>query len=507
MEYILKNPRDTRDYVIKMERWLRGKEEIAFASASVRPSSMVIERVKFTRTAVVIRVSGGGASARHMVAIEITTTVGQVKVVQFGIATRGDAAKPSVLPLVSVDGSMTFLDYGPDLDLEPDISVSGSMVIFSSEYGNDPDPGEDPSSEPYPLSVVGRRVTRPNGEAVRLKAINWFGMEGAGRAPGGLTVRSYKALIDQVVAWGFNTLRLPFAGDSFSGADATGIDLALNPDLESSTPGVAKKPLEILDAVIAYAATKSVMVVLDHHRRAVGSGADGSPISPAYTKAQWLASWSVLAARYKDIPSVIGADLHNAPADHSWAEWAELAEDCANAIHLVAPGWLAFAQGVATYDGRTYWPGGQLGGVLTRPIRITRSNKLVYAAHDYGQSMGAQPWLSTAAQPVANYPHNLPAVFQAAWGFILEQGIGPVWVNEFGGNFGIGSDGTVMPSGELEKQWAIQLEAYLMSNEGSFGYWSLNPDSAETGGLLQNDWETTQGHKLSVLLPILTGTQ
>lgn len=507
MEYILKNPRDTRDYVIKMERWLRGKEEIAFASASVRPSSMLVERVKFTDTAVVVRISGGGSSARHVVSIDITTTIGQVKVVQFGIATRGDSAKPHVLPAISVDGSLNFLDYGPDLDLEPVISVGGSMVIVESEYGNEPDPGEDPNTDPYPLSVDGRRITRPNGEAVRLQAINWFGLDGSERAPGGLAVRSYKSLIDQIVEWGFNTLRLPFAGDSFSGADAAGVDLTLNPDLESSTPGVVKKPVEILDALIAYAATKSVMVVLDHHRRAVGSGAEGSPISPTYTKAQWLASWSMLASRYKDSPSVIGADLHNAPADHEWSDWAGLAEECANAIHLVAPTWLAFVQGVATYDGRTYWPGGQLGGVLTRPVRINQENKLVYAAHDYGQSMGSQPWLATAGQPVANYPHSLPSVFQAAWGFILEQSIAPVWVNEFGGHFGIGSDGTVKPSGELEKQWATQLEAYLVANEGSFGYWCLNPEFAATGGLLQNDWMTTQGHKLSVLLPLLGGTQ
>lgn len=509
IEYILKNPRDTRDYVIKMERWLGAKERIAFASASVKPASLVIERVKFTQTAVVLRLAGGGTSARHTVSIEITTTVGQLKVVQFGIYTRGDASRPEVLPLARSQGDLAILDYGPDLDLEPEVSVSGSMAIFTSQYSDEPDPGEDPepSTDPYPLVTQGRRILRPSGEAVRIKAINWFGAEGSNRVPAGLWAVSYKELIDKIVAWGFNAIRIPFAGNTFDGSNASGVNFGFNPDLQSTTPGTPKKPIDVMDILINYAVSKGLMIILDHHRRTIGDGADGSPISSTYTKAQWIATWAMLANRYKGIPNVIGADLHNEPYSHSWGDWAALAEDCANALHQVAPNWLVFVEGVGSFNGKNYWWGGQLAGVLSRPVNINKKDKLVYAAHDYGQSVGTQPWLATAAQPVAGYPNNLPAVFQAAWGFILEQNIAPVWVGEFGGHFGLDSNGAVKPNGELEKQWAIQLITYLNSNEGHFGYWCLNPNSGDTGGLLRNDWKTAQTHKLQLLLPLLANTQ
>jgi len=509
IEYILKNPHDRRDYVIKLDRWLGAKERIAFASASVRPSSIKIERVKFTDTAVVLRLFGGQPRARHTVRLTITTTVGQVKNVEFGIYTQGDAAKAVLAPFVIGQGSLAIIGAGADQDFAPDVSVSGSMVVFTSDYSDEPDPGEDPepSTDPFPLVTQGRRILRPSGEAVRIKALNWFGAEGSNRVPAGLWAVGYKELIDKIVGWGFNTIRIPFAGNTFDGSDASGVNFSPNPDLQSTTPGKPKKPIDVMDILINYAVSKGLMIILDHHRRTIGDGADGSPISSTYTKAQWIATWTMLANRYKGIPNVIGADLHNEPHNHDWPTWAGLAEECANALHQVAPGWLVFVEGVGTYNGRNYWWGGQLGGVLTRPVRIGKQNKLVYSAHDYGQSVGTQPWLATAAQPVAGYPNNLPAVFQAAWGFILEQNIAPVWVGEFGGHFGIDSGGTAKPNAELEKQWAIQLMNYLNSNEGHFGYWCLNPNSGDTGGLLRNDWKTAQTHKLQLLLPVLANTQ
>lgn len=509
IEYILKNPRDTRDYVVKMDRWLGAKERIAFASASVKPSTLTIERVKFTDKAVVVRIAGGGTSSRNTVSIEITTTVGQVKVVEFGIYTRGDASRPVVLPLARSQGDLTIFNGGPDFNEYPDVSVSGSMVVLASDYGDEPDPGEEPepSTDPFPLVTQGRRILRPNGEAVRIKAVNWFGAEGSNRVPAGLWAVGYKELIDKIAGWGFNTIRIPFAGTTFDGSDASGVNFSVNPDLQSATPGKPKKPIDVLDILINYAVSKGLMIILDHHRRTIGDGADGSPISATYTKAQWIASWAMLANRYRQIPNVIGADLHNEPHTLTWGDWAMLVEECANTLHQVAPDWLVFVEGVGAHNGKSYWWGGQLAGVATRPVRLAKLNKLVYSAHDYGQSVGAQPWLATAAQPVAGYPGNLPGVFRAAWGFILEQNIAPVWVGEFGGHFGIDSGGALKPNAELEKQWAIQLMAYLNSNEGHFGYWCLNPNSGDTGGLLRNDWKTAQTHKLQLLLPILANTQ
>ena len=40
---------------------------------------------------------------------------------------------------------------------------------------------------------------------------------------------------------------------------------------------------------------------------------------------------------------------------------------------------------------------------------------------------------------------------------------------------------------------------YLVQNKISQFYWSLNPNSGDTGGLLQDDWKTPSQDKLDML--------
>jgi endoglucanase len=46
--------------------------------------------------------------------------------------------------------------------------------------------------------------------------------------------------------------------------------------------------------------------------------------------------------------------------------------------------------------------------------------------------------------------------------------------------------------------------SYLKTNGMSFAYWSFNPNSGDTGGLVADDWTTPQTTKLAALKPILT---
>jgi endoglucanase len=39
----------------------------------------------------------------------------------------------------------------------------------------------------------------------------------------------------------------------------------------------------------------------------------------------------------------------------------------------------------------------------------------------------------------------------------------------------------------------------------SFAYWSFNPNSGDTGGLVQGDWLTPQSGKLALLADLLAG--
>lgn len=357
-----------------------------------------------------------------------------------------------------------------------------------------------------------------NGFRVRLKSVNWFGAEGTNYTPHGTWARNWRAIIDQIRSFGFNTIRLPFSGDFTANGrtpPATAIDFDLNPEFSGKTA------LEILDIILDYCAEKGLYVVLDHHRRQAGVGADGAPTGSGYSEANWLAAWGVMATRYANHPAIVGADLHNEPHDLTWDAWASLAETCGNHILSIAPDWLIFVEGVGNIDDDHYWWGGQLKGVATRPIQLNVANKVAYSPHEYGQSVGSQPWLAYDGQTLpANWPLNLYSVWREHWGFIFEDSIAPIWIGEFGGHYGLdGSGNLTKPHAQYERQWTQELVKYLNAdfngdgtdargpeNPGmSFAYWSFNPNSGDTGGLVQDDWQTPQTPKLELIAPLLMG--
>jgi endoglucanase len=77
------------------------------------------------------------------------------------------------------------------------------------------------------------------------------------------------------------------------------------------------------------------------------------------------------------------------------------------------------------------------------------------------------------------------------FGFIAQQGIAPVLIGEFGGPQ-VGLD-------TVEGRWQRQFLDYLSGSYLSWTYWSLNPDSSGTGGLLNDDWSTVDQPKLALL--------
>ncbi len=122
-------------------------------------------------------------------------------------------------------------------------------------------------------------------------------------------------------------------------------------------------------------------------------------------------------------------------------------------------------------------------------MRLDVANRLVYSPHDYPASVHAQPWFSAP-----DYPANLPAVWDATWGYLLRTGTAPVLVGEFGTKLATTSD----------QQWLTALASYLGTGvEGvHWTYWSWNPNSGDTGGILKDDWKTVDEAKQARLVPL-----
>jgi endoglucanase len=341
------------------------------------------------------------------------------------------------------------------------------------------------------LHTSGGSIVTAAGTPYVVKGISWFGMETTNCAPHGLWSISLDAGLAQIRSMGFTTVRVPFSNECLASAATSSIDYAVNPGLANQSPQ------QVLDILIRQAAAAGLNVILDRHRP--DSGAQSELwYTPQYSEARWIADWTALVTRYKNDPTVIGVDLHNEPhgaacwgCGNAATDWHAAATRGGNAVLAVNPELLILVEGVEKQpNGSSTWWGGGLGGVATKPVRLRVKNQVVYSPHDYPASVFAQTWFSAA-----NYPANLPAVWDANWGYISKRGIAPVLVGEFGSKLETTSDA----------QWMSSLVSYLGTHKMSFAYWSFNPNSGDTGGIVADDWVTPQAAKLAAIRPLLTG--
>jgi endoglucanase len=337
-----------------------------------------------------------------------------------------------------------------------------------------------------PLHAEGGKIVDARGHEVVLTGVNWFGLETGTFAPHGLWVRNWSQMLDQMSGSGFNTLRLPYSNELFDPASKpTGIDYGKNPDLAGLTGP------QIMDKIVNGATSRGMMVVLDRHRPAA-QGQSDLWYTDKVSEDTWIKDWVSLAKHYRDNPLVIGADLHNEPhAQATWGDgnqatdWRLAAERAGNAVLAANPNLLIMVEGVESYQNDGYWWGGNLQGAAAHPVRLSNRSKLVYSAHDYSPKVFQQSWF---ADP--KFPANLPALWDRQWGNLVKQNQAPVLLGEFGGR-SVGAD--------AEGVWQHTLVKYLKNNGISYTYWCWNPDSGDTGGLLNDDWTTVDQAKLAML--------
>jgi endoglucanase len=339
------------------------------------------------------------------------------------------------------------------------------------------------------LGTDGAEILDGDGRPVQLRGVNWFGLETSSCMPHGLWSRPLDDVMSEIAAAGFTMIRLPYANQCLDEGVPTGLNEAENPEL------VGLSTLELMDAVVAAADEHDVRILLDRHR----PGFDAQSelwYTDDYPEERWIADWVMLAERYRDDPTVIGADLHNEPHGPScWGcgepgrDWPAAAERAGDAIGQVHPGWLIVVEGVERMnDGSTTWWGGGLADVRDRPVELEIPDRVVYSPHDYPASVFAQEWFSDPA-----YPDNLRGLWEANWGYVASEGLAPVLLGEFGTRFETESD----------QQWLTALVDHLHEARLSFAYWSWNPDSGDTGGLVKDDWATPEQEKLDALGALL----
>ncbi len=349
-----------------------------------------------------------------------------------------------------------------------------------------------------PLSTRGRQIVDARGQVVLLRGVNWFGIETELQVPHGLWMRDYKQMLAQIKGLGYNVIRLPYSVQALRANSITGVDFKIgsNRDFEG------KSPLAVMDGIIQEAQRQGLMVLLDSHRLN-NQRIPELWYGDGFTEADWIDTWKLLAKRYRNQPNVIGADLKNEPHGRaSWGtgdratDWRLAAERAGNAILAVNPDWLIVVEGVErNVPGqklKVHWQGGNLEGVARFPVRLNNPRKLIYSPHEYGPGVFQQTWFQDK-----EFPQNLRDRWEIGWHYISTRNIAPIYIGEFGGR--------QVDQTTPEGTWQRQLVQFINSQKLSFTYWSWNPNSDDTGGILQDDWKSIDQPKqtlLNSLLPV-----
>ena len=416
------------------------------------------------------------------------------------------------------------------------------------------------------LHAVGSRLYDKDGNQVWLTGANWFGMNCTENFPHGLWSADADELLSSVADHGINIIRFPIStelllswmnGEPYKPVGLTASNdpyYMFNPDFCDENGGTMDS-MGIFDVLMKKCKKYGIKALIDIHSPASHnsghnynlwyyepSAADAdnmaanSKTGEEITYDMWIESVTWLAEKYKNDDTIIAYDLKNEPHGKrgyngttcptdiaKWDDsedlnnWAFAATECGNSILDVNPNALILIEGVEQYPktekGYTYdtadiwqasadvspwygaWWGGNLRGVKDYPIDFgskSRNSQIVYSPHDYGPSVYNQTWFDkdfTTQTLLDDYWYD-------TWAYINDQDIAPLLIGEWGGHM----------DGEKNQKWMELLRDYMIDNHINHTFWCLNPNSGDTGGLLDSSFTVWDDEKYDLFEPSLWQT-
>jgi endoglucanase len=329
-----------------------------------------------------------------------------------------------------------------------------------------------------------------NDKPFTLKGLNWFGFETTSNVIFGLQYRPYREIIGFIKQNGFNFIRMPFylelmLNDAIP--DPNYLNLTLNPEFRNKTS------LEIMDIIIAGCKQAGILIMADMHSFVPGSYMDdGLWYNAAHPESMVIQTWDVVVNRFaKKHWNLIAIDLKNEPHGVTWGsgdqttDFQLAAQRIGN--HILANGGeklLIFVTGAHSDPPCACFWGENFMNVVQHPVVLSNQEKLVYTPHTYGPNVfDGHPYFSDPS-----FPDNMPPIWEQHFGFVPNATGQAIVIGEWGGKF----DGK-------QQKWNLKFAQWLKETKTAHAFWCLNPESADTGGLFENDWKTPITAKLDLL--------
>jgi len=396
-------------------------------------------------------------------------------------------------------------------------------------------PSETPTTKPVSenakdgddwLHVEGTNICDKDGNKVWLTGANWFGFNCRER----MLLDSYHSNIvkdiEQVANKGINVVRIPIATDLLYAWSQGNYP----PSTDTSYNNEDLKGLnsyQLFNFMLDNFKRVGIKVILDVHSAETDNQGHNHPTwyKGTITEEVFKKAWVWTANNYKNNDTIIGFDLKNEPHTNTgdmkiksqsaiWDNskdknnWKRVAEETALAILDVHPHALIFVEGIEIYpkdskwddeeinlspwgkrdDYYSNWWGGNLRGVKDYPINLGKyQSQLVYSPHDYGPIVYEQKWFSGNFKKASDkeaFDIMYNECWRDNWGYIIEDGISPLLIGEWGG---ITEGNHVLL--EENKKYLRVMRDYILKNKYSMHhtFWCINIDSADTNGLFTRD--------------------
>ncbi|XP_026441305.1 glycosyl hydrolase 5 family protein-like isoform X2 [Papaver somniferum] len=194
--------------------------------------------------------------------------------------------------------------------------------------------------------------------------------------------------------------------------------------IQANNPSLLDLPLiEVFQAVVSNLGENDVMVILDNHISKPGwccGDSDGNGFfGDKYFDPQlWIKGLTKMASIFNGSTSVVGMSLRNElrGRKQNVKDWYKYIQSGAEAVHAANPNVLVILSGL-NYDA-------ELSFLSKKPVRLTFTGKIVYEVHWY-QWYGFN---GNANQVCGNIVNS----FMRRAGFLLEHGVAPLFLSEFG---------------------------------------------------------------------------
>ncbi|BDA41274.1 probable endoglucanase E1 [Coccomyxa sp. Obi] len=400
-----------------------------------------------------------------------------------------------------------------------------------------------------PISIQNGHIYGVDGMPLTIKGVNWFGFEtavtvvhGLWQGPTALT-QDFQNVALRMQLLGFNTIRLPFSFQvllnlqprSFAAAcqptslqaikwsvippGVTIADNIMPPDLPARDPqrdGYCNEVLPNTNVYarfiyfIRYLAANGFNIIIDNHFN-VDTLAMDNPT-------QWVKAWAQLLTDIVADPASqqrVMVDILNEP-DSRGLKWQGTTPDMTtlylaamDAMYKVSPTTLFLIEGCGQLGSAMNWGDGYITDASA--IRIAA----ISDPNPFFTTLVSRPYLNNVVIAPHYYPPSVstsapiqgPELWQK-----MTQSFGYLTMAGYGGHIFpviIGETGSLMTSA-ADLAFMRDMAAYMqVDNEANDGmhapiphmvWWDWNPNSGDTGGLVNDGWSAVIWNKIDYLV-------